>query len=123
MSNFEKSTERQDYIWCLVGNVKESSEENASRETKHFKAGAKVYCLPPVWGERYEKIYVIGLPWNKFREVKVTISSGNIVNWRKQKVYDKHIIQLMLVSGGWDYTSNSQLRLDSLYNSLIKRAV
>ena len=62
---FEKFTSRKyeeslDHIWCLVGNAVEEREYGVNKEwksgTKHFRAGAKLYCFPPLWGDGYEKI-------------------------------------------------------------------
>jgi hypothetical protein len=52
------------FIYCLVGNIIEERFDQVLdkivKGTKHFSAGTKVYCYPPVWGDGYENIKVIG---------------------------------------------------------------
>lgn len=120
----ESYEETSDFIWCLVGNAVEEREYGEEKEiksgTKHFRPGAKLYCFPPLWGDGYEKIKVIGLPRKSKRRITVVMKSDLINNWRKQKVYDQFIIDTMIENRGWDYSADSHKRLDELLDSLIK---
>ena len=113
-----------DFIWCLIGNAVEEREYGEQKElrsgTKHFRPGAKLYCFPPLWGDGYEQIKVIGLPRKSKKKITVIIKSDLITNWRKQEVYDQFIIDIMIENGGWDHSAGSHERLDILLNSLIK---
>jgi len=113
-----------EYIWCLVGNAIDEHEYGEKKEirrgTKNFRPGAKLYCFPPLWGDGYEKIKVIGVPRKKKKKIIVILDSKLVVNWRKQKVYDEFIITNMVEMGGWNYSIDSQKRLDSFLKSLNK---
>ena len=120
-SNYEETS---DFIWCLIGNAVEEREYGEEKElktgTKHFRPGAKLYCFPPLWGDGYEKIKVIGLPRKSKKKITVVMKSDLVTNWRKQKVYDQYIIDTMIENGGWDYSADSHKRLDILVDSLKK---
>jgi hypothetical protein len=75
--------------WCLVGNIKDKAG------TKHFSAGAKVYCLPAQWGDGYEKITVVAKHRGSGRLVKMVFSSSWITNWRAQVVYSPSVLELL----------------------------
>jgi hypothetical protein len=83
--------------WCLVGNV---VEEHACGETKglrrgskHFAPGTKVYCLPPQWGDGYEKIVAVGIARRSRRLITVVMPSDQITNWRAKVVYKPAVMQ------------------------------
>jgi len=120
-NNYEETS---DYIWCLIGNAVNEREYGEDKElksgTKHFRPGAKLYCFPPLWGDGYEDIKVIGLPRKSKKKITVVMKSNLVTNWRKQKVFDQFIIDTMIVNGGWDHSVDSHKRLDILLNSLIK---
>ena len=119
--------ETSDFIWCLIGNAVEEREYGEEKElksgTKHFRPGAKLYCFPPLWGDGYEKIKVIGLPRKSKKKITVVIKSDLVTNWRKQKVYDQYIIDAMIENGGWDFSAGSHKRLDILLHSIKKNEI
>jgi hypothetical protein len=77
--------------WCLVGNVVEDHAFGESKElrrgSKHFRPGAKVYCLPPQWGDGYEKVVVVGIARRPRRWITVVMPGALITNWRAKVVY------------------------------------
>jgi hypothetical protein len=83
--------------WCLVGNVVEEHEFGESKEirrgSKHFTPGAKVYCLPPQWGDGYEKVVAVGIARGSRRWITVVMSSDLITNWRAKVVYKPAVIR------------------------------
>jgi hypothetical protein len=105
-----------DFVWSLVGNIVGEHAVGENKEirkgTKHFSPGTKVYCFPPLWGDGYEKIQVIGRPRQSSRFIKVIIKSKLVRNWRMQKVYSSHIRLEMLANGGWDGTEESRKRIE-----------
>ena len=83
--------------WCLIGNIVEKRPYGPGgaevREgTKHFKGRAKVYCLPPQWGDGYEQIAVVGRHRNNNRYTRKIISSAWVTNWRAQVVYSPTVL-------------------------------
>ena len=44
--------------WCLVANVAEADRFRSG--VRHFAVGAKVWIVPPQWGDGGEKVMVLG---------------------------------------------------------------
>ncbi len=113
-----------EFVWCLVGNIVAEHPVGENKEikrgTKHFSPGTKVYCFPPMWGDGYEKIYVIGRPRQSSRFIKVIIKRDLVTNWRIQQVFKPHIKQEMIKNNGWDDTEESKERALTLLNSILK---
>jgi len=83
--------------WCLVGNVvwERPSGEGGKvfvHGTKHFAAGAKVYCLPVQWSG-YENIIVIGRHSGSHRFITLIMCSSYIENWRAKVVYNPEVLR------------------------------
>lgn len=109
-----KSIKYPDSQWCLVGNIVEGHKAEPGgvkwvEGTKHFKPGAKVYCLPPQWGDGYENIKVVGRHRISKRLVTMVIRSEWVTNWRAKVVYSPSIVR-RLNKGGIMWTSEIQVR-------------
>ncbi len=93
------------FVWCLIGNVIGTNNVDTNQEikqgTKHFSTNTKVYCFPALWGDGYENIKVIGRHRKKSRNICIIMPSKHITNWRLQKVYNPHIIDVMQSQNGW----------------------
>ena len=83
--------------WCLVGNVVEEHACGESKEirrgSKHFTPGTKVYCLPPQWGDGYEKVVAVGIARGSRRWITVVMSADLITNWRAKAVYEPAVLR------------------------------
>lgn len=83
--------------WCLVGNVVEEHPFGEAREirrgSKHFSPGTKVYCLPPQWGDGYEKVIAVGLARGSRRWITVVMPTALITNWRAKVVYKPAVVR------------------------------
>jgi hypothetical protein len=83
--------------WCLVGNVVEEyphgEQKEIRRGSKHFSSGTKVYCLPPQWGDGYEKAVVVGLHRGSRKWVTVVMPTSQITNWRAKVVYKQAVLK------------------------------
>ncbi|HUE69673.1 MAG TPA: hypothetical protein VMP01_02195 [Pirellulaceae bacterium] len=77
--------------WCLVGNIVDQHEFGEGDEirsgSKHFTPGTKVYCLPPQWGDGYEKAVVVGICRRTRRWITVVMRTALIDKWRAKVVY------------------------------------
>lgn len=109
-----KKLEEVEFIWCVVGNIVEEHELGVGKElkkgTKHFSPGTKVFCFPPLWGDGYENIIIIGRPRKSNRFVKIVMKSDLIENWRVKKVYNPYVKSQMLKDNGWDDTQESRAK-------------
>lgn len=80
-----------EFLWCIVGNIVEthySKETNELKKgSKHFRPGAKVYCIPEFPGCAHDSIRVIGKPRKQKAMINIIISTKLITNFRLQKVY------------------------------------
>lgn len=92
-------------IWCLVANIVEvrpygPEGKETKRGTKHFAAGAKIYCFPAQWGDGYEQIRVVGRHRGSHRFVTMIINSEWLTNWRAQNIYSPAVIEKL--AGAWE---------------------
>ena len=80
-----------EFLWCIVGNIVNARYAGEQKEmkhgTKHFRPGAKVYCIPEFGGTAHEQMRVIGLPRKSRKKINVIIRTKHIKNFRLQKVY------------------------------------
>jgi len=83
--------------YCLVGNIVSEHEFGEARAvlsgTKHFTPGTKVYCLPPQWGDGYEKTIAVGICRKSRRWITVVMATEHITNWRVKSVYQPAVLR------------------------------
>ncbi len=94
----KESETSSESAWCLVANIVDERPygpegKETRRGTKHFAAGAKIYCFPFQWGDGYERIRVIGRHRGSRRFVTMIIKSDWLTNWRAQRVYSPAVIK------------------------------
>lgn len=84
-------------LWCVVANVVNEHPVGENKEikrgTKHFPAGAKVYCFPPLWGDGYQKIQVVGHHRGSHKLITLVMRSKLLENWRVKMVYSPQVIE------------------------------
>lgn len=107
-------------VWCMVGNIVDQRPYGpGGREqrsgTKHFRSGAKVYCFPPLWGDGYEKIKVIGHHRKSNQLVTMVIQSKWVQNRRAKLIYNPEIIRRF--DGCWDGSMRSRMLAEELAGS------
>ncbi len=110
-------------IWCVVANVVDEHPHGENKElkrgTKHFSPGSKVYCYPPLWGDGYEKIKVIGHHRHSRQLVEMVTRSKWLTNWRVKKVYSPFVVERM--KEHWDNTDESEQTAKSIVAGITKR--
>lgn len=104
-------------VWCVVANVRKETAYGKDggkvrRGSKHFAPGAKVYCFPPLWGDGYESIKVVGRHRKTHRYVTMVIESRYLENWRAELAYSPHVIRQF--GGEWDGSKRSQGQAEQL---------
>ena len=124
--NQRKSLEEIDFIWCLIGNIVGEHGLRINNEikkgTKHFSSNTKVYCFPPLWGDGYENIKVIGRHRKSKRFVVMVIPSKYVTNWRLQKVYRPYILKVMHFQYGWTDSEKDKERILEMLSWLPKNS-
>jgi len=84
-----------EFLWCIVGNIVGEHFYGEHKEiksgTKHFRPGAKVYCIPEFGGIAHESIPVIGKPRGSRAMINIVIPTKRIKNFRLQKVYSNSL--------------------------------
>jgi len=102
-----------EFLWCIVGNIVDKhyfgEEKRTRRGTKHFRPGAKVYCIPGSAGKAHQDICVIGQPRNSKKMIEVIIRTRHIKNFRLQKVYSPTLFDM--ISKQKIYRVNNSYRL------------
>src|SRR3954463_8628379 len=83
--------------WCLVGNIVEEhpfgEAKDVLRGSKQFTPGTKVYCLPPQWGDGYEKAVVVGIARGPRRLITVAMPTALITSGRAKVVYHPAVME------------------------------
>ena len=106
------------FIYCLVGNIiDERFDKNLNKTvygTKHFSPNTKVYCFPPVWGDGYEKIKVIGRHRKSNRLITMIIPSQRVTNWRLKTVYEPFVIKEMTKNFGWTDKESDKEKINEM---------
>jgi len=111
-------------IWCPVANMaSERPYGPGARETrhgsKHFAAGAKLYCVHPFWGDGGEQIEVIGRHRATHRYVSMVVSSSWLTNWRVDLAYSPYLIRALWPA--WDGTQRSKEKAEHLVDAMQRR--
>lgn len=109
----EETTENQEWVWALVGNIKEEHKFGENHEirkgTKHFSPGTKVYLSCCHWGDGYENINVIGKPRHSRKYIAIIMRREYIDNFRMQKIYKPSVLTRMKIDKGWGgFWNNSE---------------
>jgi hypothetical protein len=77
-----------------------------------FAAGTKVYCYPPLWGDGYEKIKVVGRHRGSKRYVEMIVAAKTLASCRVKLVYSPYLLDHL--SGFWDETAKSKKKAEEL---------
>lgn len=114
ISNVAKQAEP---VWCVVANISEHIPfgprgDEIRRGTKHFSAGTKVYCYPPLWGDGYENVKVIGHHRGSRQYAEMIVPARSLSNCRAKLVYTPFLLDHL--SGHWDETKESKKRAEEL---------
>lgn len=81
----------QALAWCMVANVAARTtygpDAEVRRGLRHFAGGAKVWVLPPQWGDGGDSVFVIGRHRGENRYVRLVIERFHLTNFRVRGVY------------------------------------
>ena len=87
------------YRDCVVGNVIDKNYWGEKKQlrsgTKHFRPGAKLYCVFVFGGGGHEFVRVLGKPRKSFRMIDIVFPTNYIKNFRLAKVYEPRIIDFI----------------------------
>jgi hypothetical protein len=112
-------------VWCLAANVRErrpygEGGRETRRGTKHFPPGSKVCCFPPLWGDGYESVKVVGRHRGSHRYATMIIEARWLTNWRADLVYSPYVISEL--APYWDGTAGSRQTAEQLAEGKRRRA-
>jgi hypothetical protein len=109
-------------IWCVVANVVDEhptgENKQIKRGTKHFSPRAKVYCCPPLWGDDYERVRVVGHHRGSHKLITLVMPSKLLENWRVKMVYAPQIIKRLREH--WDDSAESKETANALVKQMKK---
>lgn len=100
------------FIWCLKANI-------GDKETSRLKSGANVYLYPPLWGDGYKSIKVIGKDRETNKFIKIVISASRLKNFKSAKVTKPDIISRL--SSYWQDGEKSLDNVDGLAQEMNQR--
>jgi hypothetical protein len=84
---------------CVVANVAEQTTYGEGREVrrgvKHFAPGAKVWVLPPQWGDGGEKLVVVGRHRGHGRRgvIRLVMPRRHLTGFRVRGIYSRAVHQ------------------------------
>jgi hypothetical protein len=90
-------SEAEVLAWCVVANVAEQTSygEDAElrRGLKHFAAGAKLWVLPPQWGDGGEHVFVVGRHRGRGpgKLVRMVVERRHLTNYRVRGIYSQTV--------------------------------
>jgi hypothetical protein len=113
-------------VWCVVANVREQQTygeggRETRRGTKHFAPGAKLHCFPPLWGDGYDNVRVVGHHRGSHRYVTMVVPSRRLERWRAELVYSPAVVKAL--AGHWDGTAVSRQMAEDLVRWMQARSV
>ncbi len=87
------------YKECIAGNIigkhYYGTDKQIKSGTKHFGAGAKVYCIFMYGGMGHQEVRVMGKIRKSSRMIDVVMRTCYIKNFRMQKVYHPKVIKFI----------------------------
>ena len=92
-------------IWCAVANVVAYAPRGPGGEliregTKHFKAGAKVYCFTAYYGTGGDTVRVIGRARKSHRWITIAMPTKLLCNARAKLCYDPAVLKRIAEDDG-----------------------
>lgn len=110
------------YRMCVVGNIIGNhylgTEKEVRSGTKHFRAGAKVYCIFMYGGMGHQHVRVLGKPRNCGRMIDVVMLTSFIKNFRLKRVYETKVIAFM---DKYQPVDDTQAIAESMFEELNER--
>jgi hypothetical protein len=98
---------------CIVANILEATTHGhdqtpAYRGSAHFPPGAKVWVLPPQWGDGGEQVIVVGHHRGTHGRglARIVILRRHLTRFRVQGIYSPALISALtrpLTELGWDH--------------------
>ncbi|MEU8136122.1 hypothetical protein [Streptodolium elevatio] len=89
----------------VVANVRSETAQGEGgldirRGLRHFSGGAKVWVLPPQWGDGGEKLFVVGRHrGNRTSYIRIVIESRHLENFRVRGIYSPALLRAMTRPG------------------------
>jgi len=95
------SDESQVLAWCVGANVAAEVAYgegglDVRRGLPHFAPHARVWVLPPQWGDGGEQIPVVGIHRGSRRNVRMVIRRAHLVNFRVRGVYSPAVYRELI---------------------------
>lgn len=97
----EDDQEGQALAYCVVANVANDTAHGEGgleirAGIKHFAAGAKVWVLPPQWGDGAEKVMVVGRHRGSAGPyIRMVIPRRHLTNYRVRMVYSPALLRAL----------------------------
>lgn len=92
----------------VVANVRSETAQgdyglDIRRGLRHFSGGAKVWVLPPQWGDGGDKVFVVGRHrGNRTSYIRIVIESRHLENFRVRGIYSPALLRAMTRPGRGD---------------------
>jgi hypothetical protein len=86
------------FAWCVVANVTEriphgEGGREIRRGLRHFTAGARLWVLPPQWGDGWENAIVVGRHRGSRRYIRMVVPLRHVTSFRVRAVYSPAVFR------------------------------
>jgi hypothetical protein len=87
--------------WCVVANVAQETAQGPGgleirAGTKHFAAGAKLWVLPPQWGDGGDKLFVVGRHRGSRGLIRLVVQRRHLTAFRVRMIYSPAVLRSIL---------------------------
>jgi hypothetical protein len=108
-------SEAEVLAWCVVANVAEQTtygeDAEIRRGLKHFAAGAKLWVLPPQWGDGGEHVFVVGRHRGRGpgKLARMVVERRHLTNFRVRGIYSQTVYHELMKP--WVHWGDHPMRL------------
>lgn len=87
--------------WCVVANVAQETAQGPGgleirTGTRHFAAGAKLWVLPPQWGDGGDKLFVVGRHRGGRGLIRLVAQRRHLTGFRVRMIYSPAVLRSIL---------------------------
>jgi hypothetical protein len=81
-------------LWSVVANVRpEAFGRATSPGTRHFVAGAKIFCVNWMWGMGFDTVVAIGRQRGSMQLIELLMRTAFLTNFRAKLVYKPAVLR------------------------------
>lgn len=81
-------------LWCIVANVRPEAYGRAtSPGTRHFVAGAKIFCVNWMWGMGFDTVVAVGRQRGSMQLIELIMRTQYLTSFRAKHVHKPAVLR------------------------------